>query len=931
VTGRWPLLLRLVNKILADYAHLASDVSAQGAILLQQLRTGGPAVVDDLLNNPGHKLDLDKPHERALAVRTTIAASTSLLSPQEAQRFTELGVFAEDETIPFDLVTQLWRATADLNNLRAAQVCKRLAQLALVSDPDAAPDRGITLHDVVRDFLRMELGQQLAKLNGMLIDAIAKDLPPANPLDARNPGPIRVAWWELGDGSRYLWDHIVEHMLDAGRLYEADALAGDLRWVGARLKQFGPAAPAADLFKVNTPRALRLQGALVRTAHLLAPTEPTDAVIDVLHSRVASDPDWGIEVAALRHVYHRLRLVNRWPVPDLPDTALKRVLIGHTETVSAMAVAPDGRWLASSSADGTVRLWNPVTGREGTILKGHKTGVEAVAVAPDGSWLASGGRDGTVRIWDPITREERATLKGHHSGIIARFYDTLGVEAVAVAPDGSWLASGGRDRTVRIWDPMTGQKRATLKKSGSQSHGDRIAAIAVAPDGSWLASGSRNGIVRIWNPLTRQGLATLKGHRRDVEALAVAPDGSWLASGDRDGIVRIWDLVTGRERMALKGHNGGVRAVTVAPDGSWLASGSGDGMVRIWDPVTGKEQAALHGQKSEVEAVAVAPDGSWLASSGGDGMVRIWDPVAAQERPIVNSHSGNVQTVAIAPDGSWLASGGRDGMVRIWDPVTGQESMILRGHNGEVGAVAVAPDGSWLASGGGDWMVRIWDPVTARERMILSGHKGAVSAVAVTADGSWLASGGRDGTVRIWDPLTVGEWMILNGHSGAVSAVAVAADGSWLASGGDDGTVRIWNPMTRTGEKQTLLPETGQERMILKSHNGAVRAVAIAPDGSWLASGGRDGTVRIWNPVTGQERMILKSHNGAVSAVAIAPDGSWLASGGRDGTVRIWDPVTGQKIGLMRVDNTINACASLNVNTLAVGGAAGLYLFEFSN
>jgi WD40 repeat protein len=110
-----------------------------------------------------------------------------------------------------------------------------------------------------------------------------------------------------------------------------------------------------------------------------------------------------------------------------------------------------------------------------------------------------------------------------------------------------------------------------------------------------------------------------------------------------------------------------------------------------------------------------------------------------------------------------------------------------------------------------------------------------------------------------------------------------------------------------------------------------VGAVAVAPDGSWLASGGGDWMVRIWDPVTARERMILSGHKGAVSAVAVTADGSWLASGGRDGTVRIWDPVTGQKIGLMRVDNTINACASLNVNTLAVGGAAGLYLFEFSN
>ena len=114
------------------------------------------------------------------------------------------------------------------------------------------------------------------------------------------PG-ARCGWpggsWDTQD--RYLWDHLIEHLLDAGRPGEAEAVAGDLRWVGARLERFGPAAPAADLAAAGTPRAARLRAVLARTAHLLAPTEPAGAVVDVLHSRVADDPDWGPQVAAL--------------------------------------------------------------------------------------------------------------------------------------------------------------------------------------------------------------------------------------------------------------------------------------------------------------------------------------------------------------------------------------------------------------------------------------------------------------------------------------------------------------------------------------------------------------------------------------------------------------------------------------------------------
>ena len=132
VTGRWPLLLRLVNQILADYIRVAADVSAQGAVLLARLRAAGPAVVDDL-SGAGRGLNVGQPEERARAVRATIEASTGLLDPSDVERFTELGVFAEDEMISFRLVAILWQATAALDKLAAAQVCNRLARLALVS------------------------------------------------------------------------------------------------------------------------------------------------------------------------------------------------------------------------------------------------------------------------------------------------------------------------------------------------------------------------------------------------------------------------------------------------------------------------------------------------------------------------------------------------------------------------------------------------------------------------------------------------------------------------------------------------------------------------------------------------------------------------------------------------------------------------------
>jgi WD40 repeat protein len=652
VTGRWPLLLRLASKILADYARVAPDVSAQGAVLVKRLRAAGPAVVDELLGATDRGLDVGQPGERAQAVRATIGASTSLLDHRDAERFTELGVFAEDESIAFRLVAQLWRATAGLDDLQVAQVCARLAQLALVSQA-TGPGGGLSLHDVVRDFLRAEIGRQrLGELNDTLLNAAAADLPVAEPLDAADGRRVRVAWWELDKDDRYLWGHLIEHLRDAGRggkaerAFEADEVATDLRWVGARLEQFGPAAPAADLAAAGTPRAARLRAVLERAAHLLAPTEPTGAVVDVLHSRVADDPTWGTQVDVLRDMYSRPRLVNRWPLPDVADPALRRVLTGHGQTVRAVAVAPDGSWLVSAGQDQVVRFWAMATGQERATLTGHTGLVVAVAVAPDGSWLATGSVNRTVQIWDAVTGRQRATLAGH----------TGWVQAVAIAPDGSWLVSVGQDRTVRIWDVATAKERATLT-----GHTDWVEAVAVAPDGSWLATGSRDRTVRIWDVATAKERATLTGHTGLVAAVAVAPDGSWVAGGDSlDGKVRIWDVATGQEQATFVGHTGGVRALAVAPDGTWLATGGEDGTVRIWDVATRQEQAIFVGHTDFVEAMAVAQDGTWLATGSQDGTVRIWDVATGGVRALMRL-DGSVSASAWLGDHA-LAVGGPAGL-----------------------------------------------------------------------------------------------------------------------------------------------------------------------------------------------------------------------------------------------------------------------------
>jgi WD40 repeat protein len=295
--------------------------------------------------------------------------------------------------------------------------------------------------------------------------------------------------------------------------------------------------------------------------------------------------------------------------PHVTLTGQARILAGHTGTVTAVAFAPDGGSLATTSNDATVRVWDAATGKTLMTLTGHTDIGRAVAYAPDGKTLATASNDKTVRIWDAATGKTIRTLTGH----------TDSVHGVAYAPDGKTLATTSTDKTARIWDPAAGKTIWTLT-----GHDRPVRAVAYTPDGKTLATTSDDKTVRIWDPATGKTVRTLTGHDGPVWAVAYAPDGKTLATAGADKTVRIWDLATGKTLKILTGHADTVTTVAYAPDGKTLASSSDDETVRIWDPASGKTLKILTDHTGPVDSVAYAPDGKTLATTSKDKTVRLW-------------------------------------------------------------------------------------------------------------------------------------------------------------------------------------------------------------------------------------------------------------------------------------------------------------------
>ncbi|HUZ54402.1 MAG TPA: NB-ARC domain-containing protein [Streptosporangiaceae bacterium] len=873
LAGGWPLLLGLINRRLREDVARGAAARVAAADVAARLRRDGPAAID--ISDSG---------SRATAAAATIGYSLELAGEAGRDRFVELGIFAEDADVPVADAAMLWQATAGLGEAEAVELCERLDGLSLLSLAWDRQSRTITQHDVIRDFARARLGpERVAELNGVLVAAAASPLSAAGPLAAGAASP-GARWWEPGALSGYLRSHLIWHLHQADRPGTAEAVACDLRWAGSRLEGGGPVAVAADLAEAGTARAGRMLAAVTRAANLLAPAEPSGAVVDVFHSRLAADPNWGPQVAALRDGYARPRLVSRWPLPDLPDPARLARLDGHQGRVrSVCPVTVNGRdLLASGGGDGTVRIWDPATGQMALTLEGRQGQVLSLCpVTVNGrELLASGDDDGTVRIWDPATGEPVVTLHGHHGWVLSMCPVTVAGRDL--------LASGGYFGTVRIWDPATGEPVATL-------HGHKGGVRAVCP-------------------------VTVNG--REL-----------LASGDDDGTMRIWDTATGEPVATLEGHQGRVNSVCPVSVGGrdLLASGGDDGTVRIWDPATGKQARLLESRQRQVLSVCPVTVGGrdLLASGGHDATVRIWDPATGEPVATLHGHQDWVRSMcpAIVNGRHLLASASDDRTVLIWDPATGEPVATPHGHPGPVRSVCPVTVGGrdLLASGGGDGTVRMWDPATSKQARTLEGHRDPVSSVCPVSVGGrhLLASGGDDGTVRIWDPATGQMALTLEGRQGQVLSLCpvMVGDRHLLASGGIDGAVGVWDPAT--GEPVSTLP----------GYQGGVRAVCpVRVAGrDLLASGSGDGTVRIWDPATGEPVVTLEGHQGWVNAVCpVRVAGrDLLASGGDDGTVRIWDPATAQIRALMRVEGPLRSYAQIGPTGLAAGGDGGLYLFDY--
>jgi WD40 repeat protein/serine/threonine protein kinase len=615
-------------------------------------------------------------------------------------------------------------------------------------------------------------------------------------------------------------------------------------------------------------------------------------------------------------------------------TRALRVLRGSRAQVFSLAFSPDSRVLAIGTFDAGQVVFLDLESEEIVV---RKVGAyyAVVAFSADGARLASSDASGQIILWDTATHEEvrrfqydgmvgglafthgdaRLIAAGEHGRICC--YDLGGtapprtfvaqsgtIRALAVDADERWVATGATDGTVRVHRLETGELRRELRCDTI------INSLSFSPDGEKLAVGDRN-IVRVLGSETFDELWRLEGIGSPGSCM-FSPSGPYLVAGI-GGKVHLCDLRVSLARPPVGPHVAGVEDVVFSRDGKSLFSCSDDGSVRQWDVQSGKVTNVLRSGSGGLYQVSLDPAGERLAVANVEGHVSVYDLDGRHELRRFQAGVG-ILSVAFDPGGQLVAAGCRDGVVRIWDMASGELVTRLAATPNDVRFVIFTRDGRYLlATSASEPVIKIWDHargIVARE---LVGHRVGVISLAVSADERRLASCGiGDVCIRLWD-MASGEGKVMDKTEGQFKTFYKVA---WHPT-----DQRLLASTHGAYENAALRRLDDPAIILLPGHGGQVNACPFSPDGTLVATGADDGTVRLWRapdgapvwraPLAQRHSLVAFSHRGwrrldrdeiearprtqwalgveeRARRAAEAPDGSSIAIATHDDSIELW-------------------------------------------
>jgi WD40 repeat protein/serine/threonine protein kinase len=565
--------------------------------------------------------------------------------------------------------------------------------------------------------------------------------------------------------------------------------------------------------------------------------------------------------------------------------------------------APLARTIRAALADWMART------RALVGLLDHEGALEASDLGLDGQLAATGGRDRTARVWS-----------ANNGRLVATLPHTATVRGVHFARAGDVLMTVAGDAAT-LWDPRTGARLRSF------THPSEVLAAGFDPGGRRVALGGVDGVARVFDLAGGRPIGAAMCHRGPIlQVVFLHQEGRALLTASDDQTARLWRADTGQQVGEVILLTDRPVCAVPSPGGRSVLIGCRDGMARLWDTDTGRAIGPPLRHGAEVSSALFRPDGRLLVTGSRDWRVRLWDvgEGGAVGEPRELRYTGPVTSLALSGDGRTLVVACRSGQAVVQD-LESQAVVAVLPHLGNLMRVAIEADGRTVLGSGNEAAARLWRVPPLPAPGIPIAEKDILYRMALSPDGTMLVTAGEEGIARLWASATgrpLGELR----HAPEIRGLAFLADGHSIVTASADRSAILWNVDSRRPRRRFL-------------HAERLDSVAVSPDGRLLLTGGRDGLITLWETETGWKRcerrlhaapvtMISFSpdgrsfatagsdqiavlgrvdglepiapplrHQGYVWAAVFRPDGKLLLTAGDDNTIRVWDPASGRPAG----------------------------------
>jgi len=502
--------------------------------------------------------------------------------------------------------------------------------------------------------------------------------------------------------------------------------------------------------------------------------------------------------------------------------------------------------VASASADHTVRLWDRRGGECRFTFRGHKSAVNSVQSSFDGALLVCASDDSSASVWGVATGC-LSTVAGHTAQLNAAVFSGSDGKAFALLKAGTsaqpdaqsalpraLVLTASDDCSAKVWDSSTGVCLKTL-----QGHKSRVVFAAFSSNGAWAVTTSSDATAKLWDVQHDFRPRTLRGHAARVGSAAFSPDGTRLLTASDDGNILCWSVEAGRRLGELTGHTDAVNSVVFSPDGVLIASASCDHVVRVWSNISGQCIGVLRGHEHFVKAAAFSADGASLVSASNDRTARLWCAESGICRCTFTGHESSVTAAVLCTSGQIVLTASNDRTARLWSADTGECKYIFRdAFDGWVQAVSLSRVGACscgcalgvLAAAGHDKTLGLWCAETGSSR-------GVFKPPCAEADAEGGGGGGGDGGGEIGEALNKRAaarkrprlLVVPAGAPGSLRASIAATAFAPHSHGGGGGSAALVLAAAEDGVARLWDAESGECRLELRGHTGAVTSVAFSP------------------------------------------------------------------------------------------------------